>query len=202
MTKYYVILSNENEVAFPIKAVLSPYEDPYTRKVGPARCGGMPQFFGGRAGYRETPLAFLKREVQQQTINTFSLDATDEELRDVLTTTVNGERYVFFRSERWSQNAKDQWPKEEFWNLLEPEYREMCWIAKIPKRTFQTGDTAISDKTTKLEVLLLFNRIATLNAPQWVKDQVAKASVKQFADFATSETLTAFFKFLRCWCLN
>lgn len=202
MTKYYVILSNETEVVFPIKAVLNPYEDPYTRKSGPARCGGMPQFFGGRAGYRDKLPTFLKRQVQQQSINTYSLDASEESLREIETTAVSGERYVFYRTERWSPVQGDGWPTDEFWSLLEPEYRQMCWIAKIPKTTFQTGAAAISDTTTKLDVLLLLNSVATRSAPGWVKEQVRKASVKQFSDFALSETLTAFYKFLRSWCLS
>lgn len=202
MTKYYVIFSKEDEVVFPIRAVLSPYEDRFTRKTVPAPCGGMPQFFGGRAKQNEAPLAFLKQEVQRQSIKTFRLEGSANDLKEVQTAIVNSERCVFYRTEQWTKNPSDEWPTEEFWKLLEPEYREMVWVAKVPKIKFEEGATPIGDTATKLDVLKILTNVAAQDAPVWVKNQLKGTSVKQFADFATSETFTAFYKFLDCWSLS
>lgn len=213
MEKYYTIFYDSQNIYFPVKAALNPYNG------RAAWCGGFPQFFGGRADGGESVGGALAREVVEESLGTYSLNAGSLPLL-YEGNVGGGGRYVsggFFCSRNFTRSSSFSWPSTlAEWNDYLPKYREMCGIATASIQTcltalnmppglrFPAGAAALP-RLPVLANTLLAAALATL--PQWAQGQVSDVVYgdplptedEPGFDFLTSETLIAFGAFFMEW---
>lgn len=191
MTKAYVVLYDNNNFYYPVKASTSPYNG------GATYCGGSPQFFGGKVDYGETNLGALRRETAEESALTYVL--SNSALLQVMETTTGDEPYYFYMSNRWQKPAEHSWPASSAaWNAYPPEFREMCCIVSVSINSCITalGLTKGQEPTqapwqlsTLPQLAETLVNAAVSGAPAWAKTMVETVPS---SEFLASETLVAF----------
>jgi hypothetical protein len=212
MSKFYVLFYDGQNIYFPVKAELNPYNG------RPAYCGGFPQFFGGKPDGGETVGEALTREVLEESIATYALNPGSLPL--IYEGNVGGDHFVhggFFCSRNFTRSTTYVWPAtENDWEDYRPPYREMCGIASASIQTCLTalnmppglrypGGAAGLPRLPALANTLTQAALATL--PQWAQGQVSNVTYgdplptkgQPGFDFLTSETLVAFGAFFMEW---
>lgn len=194
MVKAHVLLYDDNNVYFPVKAALNPYDGTA------AYCAGSPQFFGGRVGY-ETQRAALRRETAEESQLTYLLDNSPlMQLYEVfIGPPDDGEDYFFYASDARRNPAQRQWPPDLVtWQAYPPEFREMCCIVNTPIAGLITALGVPPGVVPQLPPWQLpglptlaaaLVDAAVAGAPGWAQPQVRLVPSEEFL---ASETLVAF----------
>jgi hypothetical protein len=188
VTKGYVVLTNISEMVYPIKAAVNPHN----RRV-PIYCPGQPQFFGGgKDEPEETPRDALRREVKEESSETYELFQTtgNPVLEDSYRHRGVDFPCAFYYSTQYLRTGR--WPMRlEEWQAKLPKYREMCWVARIARDRFHLN---MNDED--ISYVLLENARRDPEAPQWAKDQMATGLSRQYRE---SLYFRAFPQFVRLW---
>jgi hypothetical protein len=121
--KYYVILYNDTQMVYGIKALLNPHTG------RPAFCAGQPNPLGGSPHQGEDADATLRREVGEETAGTFEL------LGDCQSFFHPEPGFEFFHSNQFVQRGL-VWPSDLQRMQMGKDAREFCWIAVASKDDF------------------------------------------------------------------